>query len=159
MPRSGAALLQACAGADHNFYGPTETDNVDVDVWSVPSGRSWQVPIGRPIANTRVYVLDERLEPVPVGWWGSCTSAGRVARGYLNRAELTAERFVATRLEGRGERLYRTGMWGGGRGDGEMEFLGRMDQQVKMRVTGSSWGDRGGAAGAAGSAGRGGGGA
>src|SRR5262249_47536843 len=91
--------------------------------------------IGRPLPNVRVYLLDERGNPVPVGVDGELFVGGvGLARGYLNRPELTAERFVESRLpEAPGERLYRTGDRCRFRPDGTIDFLGRLDHQVKLR--------------------------
>ncbi|WP_344681211.1 amino acid adenylation domain-containing protein [Saccharopolyspora taberi] len=116
-------------------YGPTETTvgvlTNPVDPDEVPRGPL--VPLGRPIANARVHVLDQAGEPVPVGVFGDIHIGGAtVARGYLNRPDLTAERFVPDPF-GDGERLYRTGDLGRRLPDGRLEFAGRIDHQVKIR--------------------------
>lgn len=125
-------LLPRCASV-WNLYGPTETT-----IWST-TGRlesgDGPIGIGRPIDNTQVYVVDTDLRQVPVGEAGELLIGGEgVADGYLNRPELTAERFVADPFSKRpGDRLYRTGDLARWRADGTLECLGRMDDQVKIR--------------------------
>jgi amino acid adenylation domain-containing protein len=119
----------------HNGYGPTEA-TVAVTFWKCksPVGRS-SVPIGRPIANTRIYVLDERLQPVPIGVAGEIHIGGAcLARGYLNAPELTAARFIADPFSAEPRaRLYKTGDRARYLPDGNLEFLGRYDDQIKLR--------------------------
>ncbi len=126
-----ADRLLACGAEVWNLYGPTETT-----IWStlhrLDSGDS-QVPIGRPIANTQVYLLDEYGQLVPPGVSGELYIGGDgLARGYLRGSELTAQRFVEHAFHG-GERLYRTGDLARRRPDGLLECLGRVDHQVKLR--------------------------
>ncbi|MFF2659829.1 amino acid adenylation domain-containing protein [Kitasatospora sp. NPDC058032] len=120
----------------YNLYGPTEAA-VDVTHWTCrPDPDPHRpVPIGRPIANTRIHVLDGAMRPLPVGVPGELHIGGRgLARGYLNRPELTAERFVPDPFDpDPAARLYRTGDLARFREDGALEFLGRLDHQVKLR--------------------------
>jgi amino acid adenylation domain-containing protein len=133
-PDLARALRRALRGALLNVYGPTET-TIWSTTWQVPSDTTAQasiVSIGRPLANTTLYVLDARREPVPIGVAGELYIGGAgVARGYLRRPELTDERFVPNPF-GAG-RLYRTGDLCRYGGDGNVEFLGRLDHQVKVR--------------------------
>ncbi|MEP0858563.1 amino acid adenylation domain-containing protein [Trichocoleus sp. DQ-U1] len=143
-----------------NEYGPTETV-VGCCIYQVPLGKhqSGSIPIGRPIANTQLYILDRHLQPVPIGVIGELHIGGAgVARGYLNRPELTAEKFIPNpfknltpqppSLRGQGEncspplvgeglgersRLYKTGDLARYRADGTIEYLGRCDRQIKLR--------------------------
>ncbi|WP_310463067.1 non-ribosomal peptide synthetase/type I polyketide synthase [Sphaerotilus sp.] len=115
-----------------NAYGPTET--TVCSTVSVCTPEMHRAPIGRPLANTRLYVVDDAFHVLPPGVPGELCIAGvGLARGYLNRPELTAEKFITAEVLDRTERLYRTGdlvRWGA---DGQLDYLGRIDQQVKLR--------------------------
>jgi amino acid adenylation domain-containing protein len=119
-----------------NEYGPTETV-VGCCVYEVPAGASMSgaVPIGRPIANTQIYILDPHLQPVPIGVPGELHIGGAgLAQGYLNRPELTAEKFIPNPFSDEpGSRLYKTGDLARYLPDGNIEYIGRLDNQVKLR--------------------------
>jgi natural product biosynthesis luciferase-like monooxygenase protein len=125
-------LRKGYLGEIHNMYGPTETC-----IWSTTSlvgGPDDPITIGKPVANTTVYVVDRSLRPVPVGVPGEILIGGAgVARGYLERPELTRERFVPDPFGGAEARLYRTGDLGQWLPDGTLAYLGRLDHQVKIR--------------------------
>ncbi|GAB7531351.1 hypothetical protein PS3A_37630 [Pseudomonas sp. 3A(2025)] len=115
----------------HNLYGPTEAA-VDVTAWHCVDPAPDNTPIGKPIANTRMYILDAQQQPVPLGVVGELYIGGvQVARGYLNRPELNAERFLDNPFSQ--GRLYRTGDVARYLPDGNIEYLGRNDDQVKIR--------------------------
>ncbi|MEK8072440.1 non-ribosomal peptide synthase/polyketide synthase [Rhodococcoides navarretei] len=133
-PTTARALRRAIAGVElHNLYGPTEAA-VDVTYHAVTDEDSDVMPIGAPVWNTTVYVLDSRLHPTPVGVAGELYLAGvQLARGYVRRPDLTADRFVANPFAPGGERLYRTGDVVRWNRHGELEYVGRSDFQVKLR--------------------------
>lgn len=118
----------------YNEYGPTEAS-----VWCIaheitPSDKQVTVPIGKPISNTQAYVLNDSLQPVPIGVAGELYIGGKgVTNGYLNRPELTEERFLTNPFEDNNEKIYRTGDLAKFNGNGIIEFLGRADQQIKIR--------------------------
>ncbi|NEP72550.1 MAG: amino acid adenylation domain-containing protein [Okeania sp. SIO2G4] len=130
----------------HNLYGPTEAA-IDVTFWNCAVQKyPGIVPIGRPIANTQLYILDKNNQPVPIGVAGELHIGGAgLARGYLNRPELTAEKFIIWKesggrdvacnvlTESGGKRLYKTGDLARYLPDGNIEYLGRIDNQVKLR--------------------------
>ncbi|GGN98839.1 enterobactin synthase subunit F [Actinoplanes lobatus] len=133
LPEDLARIFHRVVGCElHNLYGPTEA-SVDVTYWPCsPQDPPGPVPIGRPVWNTRIHLLDAGGRPVPPGVPGELHIAGRqLATGYLNRPELTAERFRPGPFDG--TRLYRTGDLALWRPDGAIEFLGRTDGQVKIR--------------------------
>jgi natural product biosynthesis luciferase-like monooxygenase protein len=132
LPGSLVAELQAATDAHiENMYGPTETT-----IWSTTQtakGGEGITGVGTPIANTQVYVLDEAMQPVPIGVPGELFIGGEgVARGYWQRADLTAERFIDDPFKP-GNRVYRTGDLVRWRADGGLDFLGRADHQIKLR--------------------------
>ncbi|MBR8837459.1 MAG: amino acid adenylation domain-containing protein [Stigonema ocellatum SAG 48.90 = DSM 106950] len=119
----------------HNHYGPSET-HVVTNFTLTGSPTDWSVlpPIGRPIANTQIYLLDSQLRPVPDGLPGELYIGGiSLARGYLNRPDLTAERFIVNPFAPDSERLYKTGDLAKYLPNGNIEYLGRADQQFKIR--------------------------
>jgi amino acid adenylation domain-containing protein len=116
----------------YNLYGPTE-DTTYATCAEISRGQTWSPTIGRPIANHKAYILDSRLQPLPIGVTGELYLGGRgVARSYLNRPQLNAEKFLSSPFQP-GTRLYRTGDLARFRQNGEIEFLGRSDYQVKVR--------------------------
>jgi amino acid adenylation domain-containing protein len=131
LPWDLAKALLPCGSVLWNLYGPTETA-----VYSAIhriSDSDGTVLVGRPLDNTQIYIVDSHYQPTPIGVPGEiCIAGAGVARGYLNRADLTGERFAANPFRP-GERIYRTGDLGRFRADGVIECLGRIDNQVKVR--------------------------
>ncbi|GCL35048.1 amino acid adenylation domain-containing protein [Sphaerospermopsis reniformis] len=116
----------------YNCYGPTETTVTAALAPCQPNGK--KPPIGQPISNLRIYILDPHNQPLPPGIPGELCIAGvGLARGYLNRPELTAEKFIEVELFGKTERIYKTGDLARWLTDGNLEYLGRIDHQVKIR--------------------------
>jgi amino acid adenylation domain-containing protein len=134
LPPALSAELTRRSRSVWNLYGPTETT-----IWSsvcrVDGRETGTVPIGRPIANTQIYILDPHLNPVPTGVWGEIYIGGHgVARGYLNQPATTAERFIPDPFgERAGAGLYKSGDLARYLVDGNIEYLGRLDYQVKIR--------------------------
>nr|WP_321162352.1 amino acid adenylation domain-containing protein [Nostoc sp. KVJ3] len=119
----------------HNCYGPTEA-SIDTTFWTCQRDTNYAIaPIGRPITNAEIHILDENLQPVPVGESGELHIGGiGLARGYLNRPELTIDKFIFNSFSSEsGARLYKTGDLARYLSDGNIEFLGRIDYQVKIR--------------------------
>ncbi|HET8660352.1 MAG TPA: AMP-binding protein, partial [Micromonosporaceae bacterium] len=130
VPRALAGQLCAVAGEAWNMYGPTETTVWSL-VWRLTPGQQGPVPIGRPIANTTAWVMDPQLRPAPLGVPGElCIGGAGLANGYHGLPALTRARFVTAAS---GERLYRTGDLARLTDDGVFHFLGRGDNQVKLR--------------------------
>jgi len=118
-----------------NFYGPTEA-TVWASINSVEAVNTTEgaIPIGRPLANTQLYVLDVHLQPVPVNVPGElCIAGAGLARGYFNRPEFTQEKFIEIEVFGKPQRIYKTGDLARWLPDGNLEYLGRLDHQVKLR--------------------------
>jgi len=133
LPRELANRLLPCCESLWNMYGPTEST-----IWSAVQkveGGDGPISIGRPIANTQIYILDRNFNPVPVGVYGELYIGGDgLARGYLNRSELTAEKFVPHPLSQEdGARIYSSGDQARFLSDGRIELVGRLDHQVKVR--------------------------
>jgi thioester reductase-like protein len=134
---NGFGPIEATVGASYarlprwnafNVYGPAESY-----IATQLSSETSDITIGRPIANTQIYILDKNLNPLPIGAAGElCISGDGVGRGYLNRPELTAEKFIPNPFI-EGKRMYRTGDLARWREDGQLEYIGRMDNQVKIR--------------------------
>ena len=131
LEQRGLTLL----GAElHNLYGPTEA-SIDVTAWRCRlDADAVSVPIGRPIANTQIHIVDRSFDRCPIGVTGElCIAGTAVGRGYRNRPSLTADRFIPDPFGPPGSRMYRTGDLARWRSDGAIEYLGRMDHQVKIR--------------------------
>ncbi|MCP4699597.1 MAG: amino acid adenylation domain-containing protein, partial [Gammaproteobacteria bacterium] len=117
-----------------NGYGPTENTTFTCCHTITDRDCDRSIPIGRPIANTQVFIIDQNHQPVPVGITGELATGGAgLARGYLNRPELTREKFMEAELFGKTERIYKTGDLARWLPDGSLEYIGRIDSQVKLR--------------------------
>ncbi|MBJ7310428.1 non-ribosomal peptide synthetase [Rugamonas sp. CCM 8940] len=137
-PQRAARVLGKAGRPRHllNCYGPTETTTFATTCQlGAETAQARAIPIGRPIGNTSVYLLDGEDQPVPIGVAGEiCIGGDGVARGYLNQPVLSAQRFVTDPLSGvEGARMYRSGDLGRWRADGNLEFIGRNDEQLKLR--------------------------
>jgi len=133
LPKDLAGELVKRGGSVWNGYGPTET-TVWSTFWQVPAGGADRVLIGRPVDNTQIYLLDENRSPVPLGATGELYIGGSgVTHGYHGRPDLTAERFLPDPFANDGSKMYRTGDLGRYLASGDLECLGRNDQQVKLR--------------------------
>jgi amino acid adenylation domain-containing protein len=138
VPADLPSKFHACFGSTPtlwNLYGPTEA-TIDATYWECkPNLEQTRIPIGRPIANTQIFIFDSHLHPVPIGVIGElCIGGAGLARGYLNRPELTKEKFIAHPFSTEpGARLYKTGDLARYLPDGNIEFFGRIDDQVKIR--------------------------
>src|SRR6266496_2977101 len=133
-PELQRRFFQMGHGRLHNLYGPTEAA-IDVTAWEcISDWHGTSVPIGRPITNAEIYILDGNLSPVPIGVRGELHIAGvPLARGYLNKGGMTAEKFVPNPFNGPGSRLYKTGDIARYTREGNVEYVGRSDHQVKLR--------------------------
>ncbi len=133
-PELAARCQERLAAGLYNLYGPTESA-VDVTIWRCEAERARPIlPIGRPISNLRIHLLDRDLQPVPIGVTGELHIGGvGLARNYHGRSALTAEKFIPDPFGDAGGRLYRTGDLARHRPDGAVEYLGRIDHQVKVR--------------------------
>ncbi|MCP5007268.1 MAG: amino acid adenylation domain-containing protein, partial [Planctomycetes bacterium] len=117
-----------------NGYGPTENTTFTSCYKIIQKDYPVSIPLGKPIANTFIYILDKFLQPLPIGLFGELYTGGAgLARGYLNCTELTAQKFTEIEIFGKRERLYKTGDLARWLPDGNLEFLGRLDNQVKLR--------------------------